>query len=166
MSEFKHLLQCHLDTLLGGYQPSMPASTLPSLHELLNKNWLGEQLIDAVLDLVLKKLNRNVPNLLRVLDCSFHMDLFNSFYSKCPSCLLIKLWEEFLINPPIILTFMLNKDGIYWAPVIVFMGICTVLQGDSAGFALNDDIAAIVRWWLQDVVAEDGEWKEHHLPVL
>ena len=163
--EYEKLLQHSLDGPLLGYRPGLSAPTLACLSELLHENWLGERLLDAVLDLFSKELNRSVPNLIKLLDCAFHMELSNSFHAGRPSTELIKLREEFLANPPIIVAFLLNKGQVHWSPAATVMDIRTVLQGDSSGFPPQEELCRMIQWWLRDVVPEDGEWEERGLPV-
>lgn len=74
--------------------------------------------------------------------------------------MLIKLREEFLANPPVIIAFLVNKAECHWSPTATVPSIHTVLQGDSSGFPANEDLRAMMQWWLQDTVPEDGEWEE------
>jgi hypothetical protein len=69
---------------------------------LLDENWLGEVLLNALFDLLMAKLNQTVPNLIRLLPCHFHLDLINSFNQCSPTPMLATIREEMLINWPFI----------------------------------------------------------------
>ena len=150
---------------MRGFRPGLDRITLVHLHELLDENWLGERLIDCILDLFSRELNRHSPNLIRFLDSSFHMELRNCYRTRRASPLLIKLREEFLIDPPVIIAFLLNKEDCHWAPTSTILELRTVFQGDSGPFLLDEDLRAMVQWWLQDIAEEDGVWEARELPV-
>jgi hypothetical protein len=164
-SEYECLLQHRFDGPLLGYRSGLSPPTLYTLHELLHEHWLGERLIDAICDILAGELNRTTPNLIKILDSNFHLELLNSYHVKCFSPKLTKYQHEFLANPPLIIAFVLNKDQCHWAPTTTIINIRTVLQGNSSSFPLNKDLQAMVQWWLQDVVLEDGEWEERILAI-
>jgi hypothetical protein len=93
------------------------------------------------------------------------MELHNSYCLCRASPLLIKLREEFLVDPPVIITFLLNKEDCHWAPTSTILKLRTVFQGDSGPFLFDEDLRAMVQWWLQDVAEEDGIWEAWELPV-
>jgi hypothetical protein len=163
--EYKQLLLCRFDAPLVGFGTGLRAPSISGLTELLGENWLGENLIDAVLDRLSLDLNQAIPDLIRILDCSFYTDLRHAYDTQRLSPYLIKLREEFLRDPPSLVAFIMNKDQCHWAPAVVVLPIHTVLQGDSAGFAFEQNLCDAVTWWLQDIVLEDGEWEERLLDV-
>jgi hypothetical protein len=162
--EYDVIVQERFDRPLCGFRPDLNV-TLFHLHELLGENWLGERLIDGILNIFERQLNSRTPDLIRILDCSFHMELGNCYRARRASPLLIRLREEFLRDSPIIVAFLLNKHDCHWAPTATVMDIRFVLQGDSGPFPYDEDFRAMVHWWLQDIVEEDGEWDERQLPV-
>lgn len=164
-TEYGRLVHCYFNRPLFTNRTDLTLPTLGTLEELVNENWLGERIIDAMFSLLTSELNHTTPNLIRVLDCTFHMELSNSFHSKSPSRELIKLRDEFLVNPPVIVAFLLNKQECHWSPTATIPTIRTVLQGDSSTFPANENLRAMVEWWLRDVTPEDGEWDERSLAV-
>ena len=163
--EYDIILQEPWDCPLGGFCPGLDRITLFDLHELLGENWLGERLIDSILDLFTRELNRHIPNLIQILDSTFYIELRNCYHTRRASSLLIKLREEFLIHPPLIIGFLLNKGDCHWALTSTILELRTVFQGDSSPFLLDKDLCAIVQWWLQDIVEEDGIWEAWELLV-
>jgi hypothetical protein len=153
------------DCPLRGFRPGLDRITLSHLHELLDENWLGERLIDCLLDLFSRQLNHHTPNLIRFLDSAFHMELRNCYHVSRASPMLIRLREEFLVDRPLIVAFLLNKEDCHWAPTATILDLRTVFQGDSGPFLLDEDLRAMVQWWLQDIVEEDGIWEARELPV-
>ena len=160
------ILQEAWDCLLRGFCGDLDRITLSHLHELLDENWLGERLINCILDLFSCQLNRHTPNLIWFLDSAFHMELQNSYCRRRASPLLTKLREEFLVNPPVIIAFLLNKQDCHWAaPTSTILELRTVFQGNSGAFLFDEDLCAMVQWWLQDIAEEDGVWEARELPV-
>ena len=163
--EHQTLLQFRFESPLPGFNPNLSKPTISALNELLDKNWLGERVIDARIDILRGDLNARVPNLIIFLDCYFHVELSNAFHAKNLSRELLQRREEILISPPGVLAFLLNKEDVHWAPSATIIPLRVVLQGDSAGFRPNNKLLSMVRWWLQDAVPEDGEWEERSLAV-
>src|SRR5438477_10187252 len=128
--EYDIIVQERFDRPLCGVRPNLDPVTLCHLHELLGENWLGERLMDGILNLLQCQLNSRTPDLIRILDCSFHTELCNCYQAQRTSPLLIRLREEFLQDPPIIIAFLLNKHDCHWAPTVTVMGIHAVLQGN------------------------------------
>ena len=159
------ILQEAWDRPLRGFRSDLDRITLSHLHELLDENWLGERLINCILELFSSQLNRHTPNLIWVLDSAFHLDLRNCYRTRRASPLLIKLREEFLVNRPVIIAFLLNKEDCHWAPTLMILELRTVFQGDSGAFLFDEDLRAMVQWWLQDITKEDGVWEARELPV-
>ena len=159
------ILQEAWDRPLRGFRDGLDRITLSHLHELLDENWLGERLIDCILQLFSSQLNRHTPNLIRFLDSAFHMELRNGYRTRRASPLLTKLREEFLVDPPVIIAFLLNKQDCHWAPTSTILELRTVFQGDSGAFLFDEDLRAMVQWWLQDIAEEDGVWEARELPV-
>ena len=165
LGEYDAIMQEQFDRPLRAFRRGLSAVKLFDLHELLDENWLGERLIDGVLDMIADQLNRITPNLIRILDCGFHLELANCYRTQRASPLLIRLREEFLQNPPLIIAFLINKQECHWAPTATILDIRNVLQGDSGGFLFDEDLLARVQWWLQDISEEDGQWEHRELPV-
>jgi hypothetical protein len=164
-AEYQSLLVFRLDSTLPGFRSGLWAPTMASLHDLIDENWLGERVIDARLDVLSRDLNAHIKNFIRLLDCSFHLDLENSFREQRLSRQLRQIREEILVSPPVLLAFLINKGQIHWAAAAVVTTLRIVLQGDSAGFDPHGGLFEMVRWWLRDAVPEDGEWEERLLPV-
>jgi hypothetical protein len=164
-AEFHTLSLLRFDSPLPGFRPGLVVPTISSLHELLGEKWLGERVIDARIDVLSRDLNAHCPNLIRFFDCYFHTELANSFRNGELSRELRRLQEEILTSPPALIAFLINKEDIHWAPAAVIPALRTVLQGDSAGFGPHEELLVMLRWWLKDVVPEDGDWEERGLPV-
>ena len=105
------ILQEAWDHPLRGFRDDLDGITLSHLHELLDENWLGEQLINCILELFSCQLNRHTPNLIRFLDSTFHMERRNGYCTCRASPLLTKLREEFLIDLPVIIAFDFGDGG-------------------------------------------------------
>ena len=157
------ILRGRFDYPLQGFGTDPPR--LASLHELLDENWLSETILDARTTLLSDELNRTTPNLIRILDCAFLMDLSNSFRDLHVSSTLCRIREELLVDPPFLIAFIINKNGNHWAPTVTSLNLRLVLQGDSYGYPDEPQLLEMIRWWLQDVVPEDGEWVEQNLVV-
>ena len=121
--------------------------------------------MDARIALLSEELNHREPNLIRIFDCDFHIQLSNAFRARSVCSMLTRVREELLINPPFLVAFVINKNGNHWAPTITSLPIRTVSQGDSYGYPDEPDLLAMIQWWLQDVAPEDGEWTDRDLVV-
>ena len=161
--EYLTILRGPLDQPLQGFRTDPPRLTC--LHELLDENWLGERILDARTALLSDELNRRTPNLIRILNCAFLMDLSNSFRERRPSRMLLRVREELLVDQPMLIAFIINKNGNHWAPTVTSLTLRLVMQGDSYGYPDEPQLLEMVRWWLQDVVPQDGEWTESNLNV-
>ena len=119
--------------------------------------------MDARIALLSDELNRITPNLIRIFDCDFYIQLSNSFRARHPCSMLTRVREELLVDQPFLVAFVVNKNGNHWAPTITSLAIRTVCQGDSYGYPDEPELVAMMCWWLQDVVPEDGDWIERDL---
>jgi len=138
---------------------------LTSLHELLDENWLGETILDARAALLSDELNSTTPNLIRIFNCAFFMELSNSFHERHLSSMLSRVREELIVDPPMLIAFIINKNGNHWAPTVTSLTIRQVMQGDSYGYPDEPQLLEMMRWFLQDIVRRDGEWTEWDLNV-
>jgi hypothetical protein len=161
--EYTALLKTQLDCPFQGFGPT--SLKLATLNELVGENWLGESILDARIALYSEELNRREQNLIRIFDCDFHMQLSNSFHARHACSMLSRVREQLLIKPPFLVAFIVNKNGNHWAPSLTALHLRTLFQGDSYGHADEPDLLAMVRWWLRDVVFEDGEWNDQDLAV-
>jgi hypothetical protein len=161
--EYTAILRTRLDAPLQGLEAN--AIRLASLKELLDENWLGEGIIDACMALYSDELNNTIPNLIRIFDCNFYVQLTIAFCA-CHACsMLMQLREELLANLPFLVAFVVNKNGNHWAPAITSLLIWTIFQGDLYGYPNKPNLFAIVQWWLREVVLEDSEWRNWDLAV-
>jgi hypothetical protein len=165
LSDLEHtaVLNTRLDCPLQGFGPI--SLKLATLNELVDENWLGENIIDARIALYSEELNRREPDLIRIFDCDFHIQLSNAFHARRACSMLNRVREDLLIRPPFLVAFIVNKNGNHWAPSLTALHLRTVFQGDSYGYADEPDLLAMVRWWLRDVVFQDGEWNDRDLAV-
>ena len=162
--EYITILRGPFDRPLQGFGTDPPRLT--SLHELLDENWLSETILDARIALLSDELNRTTPNLIRILNCSFLTDLSNSFHERRISRMLSRVREELIVDQPMLIAFIMNKNGNHWAPTVTALTIRLVMQGDSYGYPDEPQLLEMMQWWLQDVVRQDGEWTERNLHVL
>lgn len=154
-----------INTPFQGFSPNIAAPNAISLHELLGERWLGERIIDARLELFSADLNSTTLDLVVILPCDFHLELEESYITRHVSPRLKQLQERIICTPPHLLAFLVNKEGIHWAPCIVVVSERLVLEGDSSHFPPYPNLLRMVQWLLADVVQEDGPWKSDSLDV-
>ena len=154
--EYDAIMQEQFDQPLQAFRRGLSAVKLFDLHELLDKNWLGECLINRVLDMITDQLNRINPTLIRILDCGFHLELTNCYWVQHASPLSSSAFERNSSRtpPPLIIAFLINKQECHLAPTATILDIWNVQQGDSGRFLFNEDLLAQVQWWLQDITKE------------
>src|SRR6202050_644445 len=121
-TEFRGLFRLPFDGPLPGFPAGISPPMLSSLHKLLDENWLGEHILDAYLHLISQQLNECYPNLILLLDSYFHLELSNGFANKQLSPILTQLHEKIIADPPHLVAFLINKDGVHW------VGTTTVLE--------------------------------------
>jgi hypothetical protein len=161
---YTKLGQSRLNQPLRGFQSSQ-LLRIHSLSDLLHENWLSESVLDARLDLFAQELTFAEPGLIRFLPCYFYVELSNAYHQRQATDLVTRYRDELLVNPPAIIGFVMNKQGVHWAPVAVVPCLRLVLQGDSFNQPACDDLPDMVQWWLQDIVCQDGQWVEQDLPT-
>lgn len=154
-----------LDTPFKGFSSTIDAPNVVSLHELMGERWLGERIIDARLDLFCADLNNSTPNLIEILPCDFHLELEEAYATRQLSPRLRQLQERIIRATPSLLAFLVNKEGIHWAPCVVALTERLVLHGDSSNFPPYPDLLGMLQWLLEDVVEEDGSWQMEQLDV-
>jgi hypothetical protein len=79
--------------------------------------------------------------------------------------MLLRVREEIVIEQPMLVAFIINKNGNHWAPTVTSLTLRLVMQGDSYGYPDEPRLLEMMQWWLQDVVPEGGEWTERDLNV-
>ena len=121
-AEYMKFVQSSHTKALRDFTVSSPP-TIQSLSELFGENWLGETLLDARIEVFAQELNHTTPGLIRFLPCWFHVELSNSYRERRASSEITLYWNEILANPPVIIAFLVNKDGDHWAPTAISMCI-------------------------------------------
>lgn len=167
-NDFEALLESRVDTGLNGFPDHLDHPTFPTLHELLDENWIGDCIIDVRGHQIESLVNRRLPNdphTLVILPTIFYVQLSNAYQDGHLSRTLKDLRESLLTAPPQFVGFVFNKDDVHWAPCLISMKKRLVQQGDSLGWLPDKTMLTKLKWFLGDLVETQGPWTETELPV-
>ena len=166
LKEYGTFLECSASTSLQGFPKSYATVSFTHLHELLDENWIGEQILDARGYQVMQAINRSMgSSTVLFLPSIFHTQLSVAFHARKFSTALKALRGSLLEDLPHFIAFVFNKDLTHWAPCVISVEDRIVRQGDSLEWASDANMLPMIRWLLGDITRQYGEWKETLLAV-
>jgi hypothetical protein len=167
--EFEALLRSNSRADLCGFPKDIDVPNVPRLHELIGENWIGERILDTRAHQIMMAVNSNIlpdePPILHVFPIIFNTYLTVAYNANRLSKGLKDIRDSLLANLPRFLAFIFNKKNVHWAACIIATKDLVIHQGDSLRWPPDKELLPKLRWFLGDVMEEQGTWSESVLPV-